>query len=184
MRYQDTVQRIRLAVKESFARVYPWFEQPENVLHYEPANGRWTIIEALEHIALILPDMLSILERDRVKALWDAQFCPIYDRESDLDKVDAINYRLLFDWPRPAHPKAEKLPLERVRGRIRWGEAKCIWVLERCPNGEGSFCQTSIFVEDFGRCDLYQWIYFTARQVSDLASRMEENMAEWRKQNQ
>ncbi len=46
--YQATISRVQAALAETFTTLYVWFDQPEEMRDYKPADNGWSINEILE----------------------------------------------------------------------------------------------------------------------------------------
>ena len=97
-----------------------------------------------------------------------------------LDKLDEIGLHKSFPWIRPEHmePKGE-ISLPQVRITIKEQLKKCNKHLDSLPNGEGILYKTTMTVNDLGKIDVYEYIYFLAKHAERHITQMEKNEAEF-----
>jgi hypothetical protein len=72
-------------------------------------------------------------------------------------------------------------PVAEVLKLMHEQEQECLDILSRIPHGEGSLYKVRMSVNDTGRIDLYQWLYFVAQHARRHIGQMNENLAEWRR---
>jgi hypothetical protein len=100
---------------------------------------------------------------------------PILAGESDLITLDVIGERGSFGWVRPEHMEPTGLPSSgEVRERMRQQVAGCLDLLAQMGGGEGSLCRVRMSVNDLGKIDLYQWLYFLAQHARRHVQQMED----------
>lgn len=179
MPYADTVLKVRNAINDTFAEVYTWFNEKPDVLNYRPIDHGWTITEILEHITLTSHFLLIVASKGCEKALKRAQAQNIQGSESDLSKLEAIGERGTFSWIRPEHMEPKGMALSDVLVTMRSQQEQCNQLLDKLKNGEGSFFRVKMSVNQLGRIDLYQWIYFIAQHAKRHIGQMQENMEEY-----
>lgn len=177
--YEKTISAVRNALRQTFEATYPWFEKPEAIRSFRPADGGWTIDEILEHVTLTSHFLLITARNGFGKALKRAQKQSIRMAESDLRLLDAIGERGLFPWPRPEHMIPKGTPGVEVLKTMHAQEEECLDILERLSGGEGSLFKVRMSVNNTGHIDLYQWLYFIAQHAKRHIEQMEENLAEW-----
>ncbi len=163
---------------ETFATLYVWFDQPEEVRAYKPADNGWSINEILEHITLTTHFLLIIVRKGYPKALKRALSQKIEDTESDLDLLMPIGQRHTFSWTRPEHMVPVGKPTADVLKLMREQEEEGLDILSRMAHGEGSLYKIRMSVNDTGHIDLYQWLYFIAQHAKRHLGQIEENFAE------
>jgi hypothetical protein len=177
--YQATISRVRAQLIDTFSSIYPWFEQPDEVRAYKPADGGWSINEILEHITLTTHFLMIIVRKGYPKALKRAQAQKIEDAESDLDLLTPIGQRGTFPWMRPEHMIPAGKPAAEVLTLMHDQEQECLGILSGVSQGEGSLYKVRMSVNNTGRIDLYQWLCFVAQHARRHIGQMEENLAEW-----
>jgi hypothetical protein len=182
MPYAQTIRQVTQAVVESFDTIYPWFEQPAEVQNYKPMDGGWSIAEILEHITLTTHFLLIVANNGCAKAVKRALTQGIPDSESDLAKLAPIGRTGSFTWIRPEHmePKGSKSASEILR-TMRLQQQQCLELLEKLGHGEGSLFKVRMSVNELGRIDVYQWIYFIAQHAKRHVQQMAENLQELQK---
>jgi len=180
MPYAQTVNRVTRAIQQSFDEIYPWFDQPSELLLYKPADGGWSIAEILEHITLTTRFLLIVAKNGCAKAVKRALTQPIENSESDLDKLALIGQKGSFPWIRPEHMEPKGRALSDVFSTMQTQQEACSELLQTRSRGEGSLFKVRKSVNNLGRIDLYQWIYFIAQHAKRHVSQLDENLAEWR----
>ncbi|HEY9004587.1 MAG TPA: DinB family protein [Ohtaekwangia sp.] len=155
----------------TFAVVDEWFDKEHSLHCYKPASGGWCVHEVLEHIMLTNHYLLVIIEKGCEKALRKHEL--LADKNYISEGYTLANPALLaigknksFEWQRPEHhrPTGEK-PLEEIRRAIRDQLARCLDTIDQLPGGEGVLHQTTMSVNNLGKLDVYQYIYFLSLHV-------------------
>ncbi|RAV99261.1 DinB family protein [Pseudochryseolinea flava] len=167
-----TLEHILINLKRelirTFAVVDEWFDKEHSLHCYRPQNGGWSVSEVLEHISLTTQDLLVLVEKGKQKALAKSS-----DEQALKSAVE--NYSLMkdgfqeiakpgtFQWHRPNHhaPSGKEL-LTDVRAKWRDQLLHCLLTLDQLPNGEGALHQTTMTVNNLGKLDVYQYLYFLA----------------------
>ncbi len=184
MDIQKLLAEIRLFLVDVFGEVDVWFDKPADCRSYRPKNGGWTVDEILEHICLTSRFLLILIEKGAEKALRAAHK---FDLEKELanytfhiDRLDEIGLHRSFAWMRPEHmePTGER-ELSEVRAEIKSQVARCLDVLELLKNGEGILFKTTMTVNDLGKIDVYQYVYFLAQHGRRHLAQMAKNEAEF-----
>jgi len=98
----------------------------------------------------------------------------------DLSRVDAIGAHKSFAWIRPEHmePTGEK-PEAEVQAQLIEQMSRCLTQLDRMPNGEGLIQKTTMSVNDLGKINVYEYIYFLSKHAERHLQQMEENKREF-----
>jgi hypothetical protein len=167
MPYKRTIAAVRLALSDVFAQVDRWFDRPPELRAFKPASGGWSIDQVLEHITLTNHFlMLTLRKWADIVSRRAARGVPIPEGESDLSRLDVIGQRGSFSWIRPEHMEPTGQPTSgEVRATMQRQLAECQAILERLARGEGALCQIRMTVNDLGKIDLYQWLYFLAQHA-------------------
>lgn len=174
------LNEIRLSLTGVTAQVDTWFDKPETLRQYRPANGGWTIDEILEHTSLTSHFLLKLIDKGATKALRNANPEDLA-RELDQyvferDKLDEIGLYKSFKWVRPEHMEPTGTAnLEEVRRLIQTQRDRCLHWLDQMPNGEGVLYKTTMSVNNLGKIDVYQYIYFLAQHAKRHVTQMERN---------
>lgn len=161
-----------------------WFDKPEKLRNYRPINDGWTINEILEHISLTSHFLLKLIDKGGNKALKIAVEVDLEESLKDYqfedDKLTEIGLHKSFAWVRPEHmqPKGE-ISLHDVKATINEQRDRCLTWLDRLKNGEGILAKTTMTVNDLGKIDVYQYIYFLTQHAQRHITQMEKNEAEY-----
>lgn len=155
---------VQTDVMKQFFDVDKWFDKPEALRSYKPNNGGWTIDEILEHIMLTNHYLLILIDKGKEKALKKTEKVDIEainytnERLSSLDEVGEHNS---FPWHRPAHmePTGSEM-LISVRMKLKYQIKQCLYTLDALKEGQGTFVKTTMSVNDLGKLDVYEYIYF------------------------
>ena len=180
MPYTETVLKVRNAINDTFEGIYIWFNQEPEALNYRPVDHGWTIAEILEHITLTSHFLLIVASKGCEKARKRAQNQSIEGPESDLTKLGVIGERGAFPWIRPEHMEPKGKSLSDVLVTTKSQQEQCNELLDKLKNGEGSLFRVRMSVNQLGRIDLYQWIYFIAQHAKRHIGQMQENLEEYR----
>jgi len=166
---------LRRFVTTTFAEVDAWFDQP--------AAGGWTTDEVLIHIGLTNHYLLILIEKGTAKALANAQgldlAIALTHYQFSHKKLAAIGVLHGFDWVRPDHmePREHPQPLPAVRQQLHAQLAQVIACLNRLPHGEGVLYSTTMTVNDLGKLNVYEYVYFLAQHARRHLKQMQDNAA-------
>lgn len=167
MSHAVTIRRVRETLCTMFAQLEAWFDRPDDLRQRQPASGRWSINAVLEHVSLTNHFLMLTLRKwagiaDERVTRGD----PIPGGESDLDRLLVIGERGSFGWERPEHmePTGTPTPAE-VRAKLYQQLGECLVLLERMADGRGALCLVTMTVNDLGKLDLYQWLFFLAQHA-------------------
>ena len=179
--YLQTIARVRSALVDTFDQVDPWFDKPAAVRSYKPSSGGWTIDEVLEHVTLTSHFLMIVIRNSARTALKRAAAgAAIAAGESDLDLLEPIGRRGAFTWSRPEHMiPTGTVPSGEVRERMREQRRECLEILEQLGGGEGALHRVRMSVNQSGKLDIYQWLYFLSQHARRHIDQMQENEAEW-----
>ena len=181
----ETSQRLTSA----FDQLDRWFAAPAPLRGYHPANGGWTVDEILEHVALTNHYLLILIEKGAAKALKNVHgldlATELATRQSARARLDEISQPGAFAWMRPDHMAPQGLkPGSEVAATLRQQLQQCLAVLGRLPNGEGVLHRITMTVNELGRMDVYDFVYFLAkhaeRHLAQIASIATEYQAQQR----
>lgn len=167
-----TLEYILINLKRELIRtlavVDEWFDREPALLQYRPASGGWTVSEVLEHITLTNHYLLIIIGKGTEKALRRKQeliepFTIPASYTLSNPALLAIAQPDAFSWERPEHhqPTGQK-PVCEVRHTLRDQLYQCLIILELLPQGEGILHHTTMSVNNLGKLDVYQYLYFLA----------------------
>jgi hypothetical protein len=97
------------------------------------------------------------------------------------DKLTEVGLHKSFAWIRPEHMEPTgKKPLEEVRSQLKEQVNRCIGNLDRMKNGEGVLYKTTMTVNDLGKIDVYEYIFFLAQHGQRHIMQMQKNEAEFK----
>jgi len=173
-----------MAIKSTFELVDEWFDRSPELRCYKPIGGGWSIDEILEHITLTSHFLMLVVRNSARKAVKRAASgASIPFAESDLDVLEPIGRRGSFSWSRPEHMMPTGVgSSEQVRGNMQEQTRECLEILERLGRGEGALHKVRMSVNESGRLDIYQWLYFLAQHARRHLGQMQEVEAEWKEQ--
>ncbi|HEX2621225.1 MAG TPA: DinB family protein [Phototrophicaceae bacterium] len=166
MSHQTTIERIRAALYLTFDELDQYFDLSDEIRALKPDVNEWSIDEILEHITLTSHYLLLVVQSSRDKALKRAKLMPVPDEPSDLDAILVLSDPDAFAWSRPEHmePTGQK-PLSEVRLIMRVQQRICLEILDQLPAGEGQLHQVRMSVQNLGKLDIYQWIFFLVQHA-------------------
>lgn len=166
MPFSQTIQRLTLEVQTTFAALDTYFELPATLRQTHPEPEAWSMDEILEHITLTNHFLMLTLRNSRDKVLRRARTQPIPDSESDLDTLLRIGDPDAFPWTRPEHmePTRQTTP-EAVRQTLRTQGQECLAILSQISHGEGALHTVRMSVQNLGKLDMYQWLFFLVQHA-------------------
>jgi len=99
----------------------------------------------------------------------------------DLNKINEIGIHKSFDWIRPEHmePKGNKSALE-IKEELLTQLNRCLNQLEKLKNGKGLLYKTTMTVNDLGKLNVYEYVYFLSKHAERHIGQMEENKKEFK----
>ncbi|MEM9673479.1 MAG: DinB family protein [Bacteroidota bacterium] len=178
------VKNIQSWLLNTFQEVDMWFNQDKELRIYRPQNGGWTIDEILEHITLTNHYLLILIEKGKRKALKKVSEVDLQSMLRNytfsLEKFENIGRHQSFVWVRPKHmePQRNKNLLE-VRQIMKNQVQQCVDVLQSLPNGEGLLYKTTMSVDNLGKLNVYEYIYFLAQHARRHVEQMAKNKREF-----
>jgi hypothetical protein len=187
MDIKDIITEIEDFLKTTFHTIDVWFDKDPQVRNYKPNNGGWTIDQILEHIGLTNHFLLILIEKGTSKALTNASKLDINEELKNYvfhrDKLTEVGLHKSFPWIRPEHmePKSEKT-LQEVRQQLKDQLKQCLDNLDRLKNGEGVLYKTTMSVNDLGKIDVYEYIYFLGQHGQRHVTQMTKNETEYKLQ--
>jgi hypothetical protein len=148
-------------------------------LHYKPINDGWTIEQVLEHIALTNHFLLILIDKGAAKALVLAQktdySAELTNYQFPKEQLTEVGLHQSFTWIRPEHmePKGEKSLLE-VKDWLKKQCDQCNDYLNQLKDGQGICYKTTMSVNNLGKIDVYEYIYFLAQHGQRHITQMEK----------
>ncbi len=184
MKIQEIIIEIRTNLTDTFEYIDTWFDKKLKLRIYKPKNNGWTINQILEHIALTNHFLLILIEKGTKKALSNVNQLDFNEQLQSYtfhrEKLNEIGVHKSFDWIRPEHmePKGEK-PLNEVRIQLENQLKMCLGFLDTLKNGEGILFKTTMTVNDLGKIDVYEYLYFLAQHGQRHITQMIQNELEF-----
>jgi hypothetical protein len=185
MTIQPLLTELEDFLTATFAAVDAWFDQPATLLTFPPADQGWTGSEILTHIGLTNHYLLILIEKGTSKALLNTQSRDLASELASLQspqaRLAAIGVLHAFPWVRPDHmePRDHPRPLPLVRQQLREQLAQALACLHRLPNCEGVLYQTTMSVNDLGKLNVYEYMYFLGQHAQRHVEQLKENATEY-----
>lgn len=184
MKIEPVIAEIRHFLINTFSVIDTWFDREETLRAYKPQNNGWSINEILEHIGLTNHFLLILINKGTSKALQNIHKLNLADELENYtfhhDKLEEVGRHLSFTWIRPEHMEPTGTqPLEEVRTLLKAQMEQCMDCLLKLKNGEGVLYKTTMTVNDLGKIDVYEYIYFLAQHGQRHITQMEKNEAEF-----
>ncbi len=185
MRIDQLLAALKKELQDTFAQVDSWFDQPVSLRAYGPTDNGWTIDEILNHIGLTNHYLLILIEKGTSKSLAAANSLDLPAAIASYDfpyaRLAAIGTLHAFPWARPAHMEPRTYPRLQpvVRQQLHDQLAQILLVLSRLANGEGLLHQTTMSVNELGKLNVYEYVYFLAQHARRHLVQMQDNRAEW-----
>ncbi|KAA9339347.1 DinB family protein [Hymenobacter busanensis] len=178
------IVHIRQQLETAFAELDAWFDQSAPLRAFVPTRGGWTVDQILEHTALTNHYLLILIEKGAQKALNNTSGLDLAQELAahsfQYGKLDEVGLFGSFGWMRPEHmePRGNKSGQE-VREQLKQQLRQCLDVLDRLPNGEGVLYRTTMTVNNLGKIDVYEYVYFLAKHAQRHLAQMQRNAAEY-----
>ena len=83
-----------------------------------------------------------------------------------------------FEWVRPEHMEPKRngeQDLQAVKEKIEQQILQCVTYLEQLSNGEGVLLRTTMSVNNLGKIDVYEYIYFLIQHTARHIMQMQRN---------
>lgn len=186
MEIRSYIIAIQLHLIQTHTNIFNWFLEDDEVKSYRPKDGGWTVSEILEHISLTSHFLLKLIDKGSRKALKNINNLDIEEElnnyDFNLDKIDTIGVHKSFDWIRPEHmePMGEKSEVE-IKGVLVEQLRQCLNHLDALKKGEGVLYKTTMTVNDLGKLNVYEYIYFLSKHANRHIAQMVENKTEFEK---
>lgn len=186
MKLEQYIQEIQIHLIDTHSKVLGWFNENEKIRNYRPVDKGWTIEEILEHISLTSHYLMILIDKGADKALRNVRNLSLEEMKREFDyelsKIQDIGVHKSFDWIRPIHmePQGEKLDYE-IKKELIGQMNRCLNHLEVMKNGEGLLYHTTMTVNDLGKINVYEYIYFLSKHAERHIIQMEENKTEFQR---
>lgn len=177
------IQDIKNHLILSFNEVDRWFEKDSTTMNFRPSKGGWTVQQILEHIYLTNFYLLILIEKGSKKAMRNSLELnlesEIKNYSFNKEHFEKVGKYGAFEWIRPEHmePKGE-LDLTEIRSLIAQQYQKCQNYLDLMKNGEGVLYKTTMTVNDLGKINVYEYIYFLSLHAQRHITQMKNNQSE------
>jgi DinB superfamily len=184
MNIRNLISEVQDFLNTTFTDVDKWFEKESAMREFKPVNGGWNINEVLEHIALTNHFLLILIEKGTKKALQNQANLNLEEELNSFtfqkDKLTEVGLHQSFNWFRPEHmePKGEKT-LPEIRDQLKSQLSQCLDCLSKLPNGEGILYKTTMSVNDLGKINVYEYIYFLGQHGQRHLTQMKKVEAEF-----
>jgi hypothetical protein len=183
MPLEHTLINLKRELIRTFAVVDEWFDKEHPLRCHKPFAEAWSINEVLEHLMLTNHYLLIIIDNGTAQALRKKQ--SMSEVFVFPDNYSLSNEAMLqiaepgsFPWQRPDHHQPTGQPgIHEVRRELRNQLDKCLITLDFLPNGEGILHHTTMSVNNLGKLDVYQYVYFLILHAQRHIKQMTKN--EW-----
>lgn len=179
MELENYILQIKIHLVNTHAELLQWFDQNENLKSYKPKLDAWSVSEVLEHVLLTSHFLLILIDKGAAKALRNAENKSLDDLlaefDFDLEKMDEIGTHNSFEWFRPDHmvPKGEKTENE-IKSQLISQLNRCLNHLVNLKNGEGLLHKTRMSVNNSGKINVYEYIYFLSKHAERHIQQMKK----------
>lgn len=180
---RNVIQAVREALLTNFRELDQWFEKEPALLDFKPDRDQWSIREVLEHITLTNYFLLLIINKSTRRALerkktGHSVILP-GDYANKLEQIDVIGSKS-FGWVRPEHMEPTGLKnMQEVKALLKQQYAQCMYNLSLLKNGEGVLVFTNMSVNQLGKLDIYQYIYFLTKHIERHIRQMQRLQKEF-----
>lgn len=184
MNLEEYIQNIQTHLIITHSKVLDWFEEDLHLRKFRPKDAGWTINEVLEHIALTSRYLMILIDKGADKALRNIHELSLEELKSnfdyDLASIEEIGIHKSFEWIRPEHmePSGKKSDLE-VKDELISQIQRCLNHLDQLKNGEGLLYKTTMTVNELGKINVYEYIYFLSKHAERHLHQMIENKKEY-----
>ena len=177
---ESYIQQIQTHLIQTHAKVLDCFRKDPELRNYRPKDGGWTISEILEHIALTSHFLLILIDKGADKALRNIQNQSLeklrQEFHYDLSRLNEIGIHKSFAWIRPEHmePTGQKTDME-IRDQLISQLNRCLNHLQALKKGEGLLYKTTMSVNELGKINVYEYIYFLSKHAERHLQQIAEN---------
>lgn len=174
------IQTIRDQLIQTHEQLLEWFDKPTEVKQYRPAPDRWTIQEILEHVSLTSHFLLKLIDKGAAKAHRNVKGVALQEEldqfDFDLDKLETIGKHKAFSWIRPDHmePTGE-MEEQMVKATLIQQLNRCLAQLDSLEQGTGLLYKMTMTVQNLGKINVYEFIYFLGKHAERHLQQMREN---------
>ncbi|KWX73540.1 DinB family protein [Paenibacillus jilunlii] len=185
MNVNQAINVIDEELSQTLSDYQNWFTLNSEVLSFKPQVG-WSIEQILEHVTLTNHFLLILIRKGKRKAIELSKKKDlntiIESNQINLQELEAIAIHKSFDWIRPEHmePKGET-EIGQIRTLLDNQINECKELLKEMKNGEGILYKTTMTVNNLGKIDVYQYIYFLCQHAKRHIMQMQKAMDEYSK---
>lgn len=178
------IQNIKILLIQTHSTVLNWFNEDEQLKNHRPKNDGWTIHEILEHIGLTSHYLLILIDKGTSKAIKNVQNQSLEKLlakfDGDLTKLDTIGITKSFEWIRPEHMEPTGVMNRfQIKEELISQLHRCLNHLETLKDGTGLLYKTTMTVNQLGKLDVYEYIYFLSKHAERHIQQMEKNRNEY-----
>ena len=180
MKLRKYIQSIQEHLIITHSELLQWFDQEKEILDFKPQEDAWNILEILEHIGLTSHYLLILINKGRDKALRNIHNVDLKKEleefHFDLGVLDNIGVFKSFKWVRPSHMvlNGDKSIWE-LKDTLIFQLNQCLNILATLENGEGLLYETTMSVDNLGKLNVYEYIYFLSQHARRHIQQMEHN---------
>lgn len=177
MTVKQAIEFIDQELSQTLNDYYTWFDKSPELLSYRPNVG-WSIELILEHVILTNQFLLILIRKGKKKAkeltLKVDLIQTVSNYQYNLGELEKIGEHKSFKWIRPEYmePKGDKT-VDEVKSLLEEQIIECKEILKEIPNGEGILYKTTMTVNDLGKIDVYQYIYFLCQHANRHITQMQ-----------
>jgi hypothetical protein len=174
---QEIIRQTEADLTDVFNRIDTWFDAPDNLLHYRPANSGWTVAQVLKHVTLANHFLIILIKKGTARALQQAAkgwpgIAAGY--KLDMNRLQLVGEHGSFIWRHPDHMEPTGLlNLAETRMLLHEQMQDCLVYLNQMPNGEGALYLTTMTVNNLGKLDVYHYIYFLIQHAKRHLTQLE-----------
>ncbi|MGE7773637.1 DinB family protein [Chitinophaga sp. NPDC101104] len=175
---RNVVQFVREALINNFRELDQWFQEDSVLLHFKPERDSWNAREVIEHICLTNYFLLLTINKSTRRALErkveGLHIMPGSDYEEKFRQIEVVSSKS-FGWVNPAHlePSGTR-DLDEIRILLKQQFAQCMYNLSLLKNGEGKLVKTMMTVNNLGKLDIYQYIFFLTKHIERHIAQLHE----------
>jgi hypothetical protein len=178
MKIHSTILKLNRELIGTFALLDSYFDRDEKYL-LAPKATEWNIAQILEHVFLTNHYLLILIEKGahRAKALAGendlSSFINGYELENPA--LSEVGIHKSFEWENIAHmePKGDR-SLREIRSGLRDQLHSCLCILDSISRGEGVLYKMTMTVNNLGKLDVYQYIYFLTLHIKRHLGQLEK----------
>ncbi|MFC0330824.1 DinB family protein [Paenibacillus sepulcri] len=183
MSINRTIEVINHELLSTKSELSAWFNKDISSLKYAPIRG-WSIEQILEHITITNHFLFILIRKAKIKALHAALkedlLSELSRYEYNLDQLDDIAVHGSFSWIRPDHMEPTgNVTHDEIRRKLEEQFDECSRILNEIRQGEGILYKTMMSVNNLGKMDVYQYIYFLCQHAKRHIQQMLKVEAEF-----